>query len=186
VLEGVARFLSARGRKHRSRAFRLWALSGGFLVFLVLAPLLLGVVGHFVARGVPVTVPRSLEIAVGASAATLGLLILLWAVITFWRIGDGTPVPVAAPQKLVVSGPYLHCRNPIQLGAICYYLGLGSLFLSLSAGIVMFLLGLLLGGAYHKFVEEKELLLRYGVAYDDYRKRTPFLFPRPARKHDGA
>jgi len=182
----LSRFLSIQSSKPRSAAVRLWALLGGFFVFLVVVPLLLGAVGRLVDQALKVTVPRSLESAFGLAVASLGLLLLLWAVGAFWRLGGGTPVPMAAPQRLVVRGPYHYCRNPIQLGASLFYLGLGCAVLSLIAGVVMFILALALGSAYHRFVEEPELLLRFGPAYDDYRRRTPFLFPRPWRKNDVA
>ena len=63
------------------------------------------------------------------------------------------------------------------LGAILYYFGLGSLLFSLTAGFFAFLLGLLVGGLYHRFVEEKELVLKFGKEYEAYRKRVPFLVP---------
>jgi protein-S-isoprenylcysteine O-methyltransferase Ste14 len=34
-----------------------------------------------------------------------------------------------------------------------------------------------LGSAYLKLIEEKELLLRFGQDYEDYKKKTPFFFP---------
>jgi protein-S-isoprenylcysteine O-methyltransferase Ste14 len=107
--------------------------------------------------------------------------VLLWATVTFWRAGGGTPAPVAAPQRLVVAGPFLYSRNPIMLGAVLYYLGAGSLWLSPTAGLLMALVALALGAAYHHFVEEKELRLRFGAAYDEYRRTTPFLIPRRPR-----
>jgi len=48
------------------------------------------------------------------------------------------------------------------------------------------ILGFIIGSTYHKFVEEKELLLRFGDDYIHYRNTTPFLIPQfwkiPARK----
>lgn len=184
MIERILRFLSIHGRKPRSVAVRLLALAGGGLMFLVIVPLLLGMVGRLVANWLALVVPRPTELVAGVSAALLGLLVMLWAIRVFWRIGEGTPVPVAAPQHLVVSGPYRYCRNPIQLGALLYIFGVGCAILSLMAGLVMFLVGLLLGSAYHRFVEERELHERYGSAYDEYRKRTPFLFPRILGRRD--
>ncbi len=77
-----------------------------------------------------------------------------------------------------MAGPYALCRNPLQLGVILYYLGLGTYVGSLKIGLTMFFLGLILGSSYHKFVEEKELQLRFGEEYEEYRKKTPFLIPK--------
>ncbi len=116
-----------------------------------------------------------------AFAITLGILLgafwLGWATLTQWRLGRGTPAPMAATQRLIVEGPYRLCRNPIELGAALYYLGFGTLFGSLGAGVFASLAALVLGSAYHKLVEERELLARFGDDYRRYRRRTPFLIP---------
>ena len=44
-------------------------------------------------------------------------------------------------------------------------------------GIVCFILGAVVGSLYHKLIEEKELELRFGDEYKEYKKVTPFLFP---------
>jgi len=50
-----------------------------------------------------------------------------------------------------------------------------------TAGLLMALVALALGAAYHHFVEEKELRLRFGAAYDEYRRTTRFWIPRRPR-----
>jgi len=52
-----------------------------------------------------------------------GLLLAAWAIQAQFVLGRGTPVPMMPPQKLVVQGPYAHCRNPMVLGEVLYYLG---------------------------------------------------------------
>ncbi len=177
------RWLAERSARPKSPTYRFLALCAGAVGFFVVIPVLLGVVGFFVASRWPVPAPRALEAAVGVACVLVGIWLALWATTTFWRTGDGTPNPLAPTQTLVVTGPYRYCRNPIQLGLMCYYLGVGSLFVSLTAGLVMFLLALIVGTAWHKLGEEKELLLRFGSAYEEYRRRTPFLFPRLSRRH---
>lgn len=49
---------------------------------------------------------------------------------------------------------------------------------SYTIGIVSFVLGLIIGSAYHKFVEEKELHVRFGDRYLKYKKEVPFLIPK--------
>ncbi len=40
------------------------------------------------------------------------------AVSVFWGVeADGTPVPVASPPRLVLSGFYRYVRNPIYVGS---------------------------------------------------------------------
>lgn len=108
----------------------------------------------------------------------LGLTFLIWTTVTQWAIGKGTPAPNAPTQKLIVVGPYKYCRNPIELGAVLYYLGFGTYFALLTTGLISCLLGLTIGSLYHKLIEEKEFELRFGEDYLEYKKRTPFLLPR--------
>jgi protein-S-isoprenylcysteine O-methyltransferase Ste14 len=105
-----------------------------------------------------------------------GLLFGLWSNNSQFNIGRGTPVPLMATQKLIIQPPYSYCRNPMALGAIGMYLGVAILFRSLGAIIlVLFLASLLL--IYIKRVEEKEMQIRFGEEYLDYKKETPFLIP---------
>jgi len=183
MLDRIVRFVSAQGSRPRSVATRLGALAAGSLLFLVVAPMLLVAVARPLARIVPLEVPRTVEVAAGSVAIVVGLALMLWAVVTFWRVGKGTPVPVVAPQQLVVSGPFRYCRNPIKLGACTAYLGVGALAVSLPGGVVMFAITLALGTAYHKLIEEPELRLRFGELYEEYRRTTPFIVPRFRRRN---
>jgi protein-S-isoprenylcysteine O-methyltransferase Ste14 len=106
-----------------------------------------------------------------------GLLFGLWSNYAQFTIGRGTPVPVMATQKLVVQPPYSYCRNPMALGAIVLYLGIAIWLGSLSAlGLVLLPAICLL--LYIKLIEEKEMELRFGADYIEYRRKTPFLIPR--------
>ena len=109
-----------------------------------------------------------------------GLLFGLWSNYRQFTLGRGTPVPLMATQELIVEPPYTYCRNPMALGAIVAYLGVGVLFRSPGALIVVLLLSALLL-VYIKRIEEKEMELRFGQAYLDYKARTPFLIPRFTR-----
>ena len=170
--------LSACSRKQRSLLFRLVSLFLGSALFLVIFPAALIRLAKFLSTPVNIDWPRPTELLVASVSTVIGLSFLTWAVVSHWVIGKGTPAPVAPPQRLIVAGPYKLCRNPIQLGLILYYLGLGTLWYSLSTGLVSFMIALIVGGLYHKLVEEKELLIRFGEDYERYRERTPFLIPR--------
>ncbi|ACF42678.1 methyltransferase family protein [Pelodictyon phaeoclathratiforme] len=118
-------------------------------------------------------------------AIFFGLFFLLWATYTQWFIGKGTPAPNAPTQTLVVVGPYKLCRNPIELGAIFYYTGIGTLFGTLTVGFICGTLGFVFGTLYHKLIEEKELALRFGQDYLAYKKEVPFLFPAIRKSKPG-
>jgi protein-S-isoprenylcysteine O-methyltransferase Ste14 len=106
-----------------------------------------------------------------------GLLFAFWAIYAQFTIGRGTPVPLMATQKLVDLPPYLYCRNPMALGTIVLYLGVAIGLGSLSALAMVLLpaIGLLV---YIRLFEEKELELRFGAEYLEYKRKTPFLIPR--------
>jgi len=116
--------------------------------------------------------------ALGSVSVIFGLAYSLWAVTAQWRHGEGTPSLNAPPQRLVMAGPYRLSRNPIQFGSFFYILGLGTMVSSFVTGLVAATVGLAVGIFYIKNVEEKEMLVRFGEQYRDYRARTPFLIPQ--------
>jgi protein-S-isoprenylcysteine O-methyltransferase Ste14 len=118
-----------------------------------------------------------LNIVLGCGFVVAGILFAWWTIYVQFTIGRGTPVPIMATQQLIIQKPYNYCRNPMALGAIVVYLGVAILIGSISAaGLVLAFSVLLL--VYIKFLEEKEMELRFGEAYREYRKQTPFIIPR--------
>jgi protein-S-isoprenylcysteine O-methyltransferase Ste14 len=107
----------------------------------------------------------------------LGWLFANWTVKVQYSLGKGTPIPLMATQKLVITGPYTYCRNPMTLGTTVFYLGVAIWIGSPSAfGLgLIYPVGILI---YIKLAEEKELEERFGSEYLDYKRRTPFLIPR--------
>jgi protein-S-isoprenylcysteine O-methyltransferase Ste14 len=182
MLDKVVAFVAKHAGKERSKAIRIASLILGFFVFFVVAPTALGIVGHLIAEYLSIHVPRILEMSLGVTGISAGLFFLLWSVSAFWFIGRGTPLPFASPTRLVTSGPFKYTRNPIKLGAILLYFGIGTICDQLVTGLIMLAIGLLLGAIYHKSVEEKELVIRFGKEYEEYRKRTSFFIPLPPRK----
>jgi protein-S-isoprenylcysteine O-methyltransferase Ste14 len=181
MLERIVEFIARFAGKERSTLMRLLSLAAGTFIFIVIVPLILGSAGHAFAEYVRIRIPKTLEMLFGVTGISVGTFFLLWSVKEFWFIGRGTPVPFASPTRLVTSGPFTYTRNPIKLGAILFYFGIGTLNDQLMTGLVMFALGALLGTFYHKVIEEKELTLRFGEKYEAYRRRTSFLFPLPPK-----
>jgi protein-S-isoprenylcysteine O-methyltransferase Ste14 len=165
------------GRRHGTAA-RLMGLAVGGMLFLVLLAWLLLAVARWLAGFTGLSSPAWLDISVGITALALGGLLLAWAAWSQWAIGGGTPNPAVPTQRLMVIGAYKICRNPLQLSVMIYYLGLGAILDDVETGIIMFLIAFALGSPYHKYVEEKELGQRFGAEYEEYRRNTPFLFPR--------
>ncbi len=117
----------------------------------------------------------------GIIMIVVGLFYGLWSNLAEIMRAGGTPVPVIPTQTLLVSGPFHHCRNPMTFGTITLYLGIGVLVGSISSILVVCIFAALLL-TYLKTVEEKELALRFGNAYLEYKAKTPFIIPRPWRK----
>jgi len=168
-------FLLSFSKKKHSLLFRIVSLLFGAILFLVIVPLILIKLAGIISAPIGINWPRPVETVIVFASVALGLIFLIWSVASQWFIGKGTPSPVAPTQRLIVVGPYRLCRNPLQLGVILYYLGLGTFLGSLTVGLVSFMIGLIIGSLYYRFVEEKELLIRFGDEYKKYRKETPFL-----------
>lgn len=76
-----------------------------------------------------------------------------------------------APRSLATSGPFQYSRNPMSLGVVVFFAGLGLFCLSplmiLFAALLFFLLHLLV-----VYVEEPKLRDRFGELYRQYEQRT--------------
>jgi protein-S-isoprenylcysteine O-methyltransferase Ste14 len=105
----------------------------------------------------------------------------LLAVINLAVKGLGAPFAVALSRKLAVDWLYAWTRNPMVLALLALGLSLGVWFQS-----VLFVLWVLIVFAPAllitvKVYEERELEIRFGASYLEYKSRTPMLFPRKPR-----
>ncbi len=157
---------------------RLVALAVEGPFFLVIFPFALIVLGSSLdqwMRWVPVRY-EPINLVLGGLFIVADWLLAIWSIYAQFTLGRGTPVPLMATQKLIVQPPYSYCRNPMALGAIVTYLGVAILFGSIGA-VALVLLGAVLLLTYIKRVEEKEMEIRFGQEYLEYKHRTPFLIP---------
>jgi len=118
------------------------------------------------------------NVIMGLLLVTVGWFFASWSVYTQHRIGRGTPVPVVPTRRLITSGPYKYCRNPMAFGTLLLYIGLSLIFNSISAIFILVALVLVPLLLFIKIVEEKELEIRFGHEYTEYKEKTPFLIPR--------
>ncbi len=148
-------------------------------VFLLLIPYTLAWLGGKLESwlGLPDIHAGYAGLAAGGLMITAGAIFAFWSIKAQFEIGRGTPVPLVATQKLVIQPPYSYCRNPMALGTILLYLGFAVVIGSPGAGLLVLLLSALLL-FYIKRLEEREMALRFGEDYEEYRRRTPFLIPR--------
>ncbi len=95
--------------------------------------------------------------------------------------GLGAPFAIVLSKKLTVDWLYAWTRNPMVLATLAFLLALGMWFQS--ALFVLWVL-ILVTPAWLVFVkvcEERELEIRFGTSYLEYKSRTPMLFPRRPR-----
>lgn len=124
----------------------------------------------------PVQVGQVLFIVTGAFAVA--------AVLTLALRGLGAPFALALSRRLAPDWLYAWTRNPMVLGTLFALGSMGlmfrSLFLVLWALLVAAALIFML-----KVYEERELELRFGDSYLEYKRRTPFLWPRKPQAAQG-
>jgi protein-S-isoprenylcysteine O-methyltransferase Ste14 len=162
---------------------RLIAFIPEGIFFLLILPITLVWLSNIIDRGF--SIPRFAGGVWNAAAGILlmagGLCLALWAIETQVTSGRGTPIPMMPTQKLVAQGPFDLSRNPMTLGTILAYAGVGVIIGSFSALALVLIAG---GGLllYIKRFEEKELAARFGPEYLEYKRATPFLIPRRRKK----
>ena len=114
--------------------------------------------------------------AVGVLLICVGLVPLVHSFVEFFRAG-GTPIPVASPPRLVVSGFYRYVRNPIYVGFMIILLGQALLLGSL--GLVEYTaIAWCVGAAGAHFYETPRLKRKFGAEYEAYRRAVPAWLPR--------
>ena len=118
---------------------------------------------------------------VGLSLAALGGALALASIGRFVVSGEGTPMPLDAPRKVVRDGPYRWVRNPMYVGGCTLLAGAG-LALRSPGMLVFTLIFWLIADAFVRFYEEPALTARFGAAYDEYRRRVPRWIPRRPRE----
>jgi protein-S-isoprenylcysteine O-methyltransferase Ste14 len=102
----------------------------------------------------------------------------LLTVINLALKGSGAPFYIALSRELAVDWMYAWTRNPMALAALALFLSLGIWFQS---ALFLFWVLIVLAPAYvffAKVFEERELEIRFGASYQEYKSRTPMFFPR--------
>jgi protein-S-isoprenylcysteine O-methyltransferase Ste14 len=103
---------------------------------------------------------------------------VLLTVVNLALKGFGAPFFIALSRKLAAGWMYAWTRNPMVLAALCFLLSLGIWFQS--ALFVLWALILVSPALlfFLKVYEERELEIRFGASYLEYKSRTAMLFPR--------
>ena len=119
---------------------------------------------------IPVEIGLLLVIVTGAAT--------LLTMVNLALKGLGAPFAIALSRKLASDWLYAWTRNPMVLAALAFLLSLGIWYQSalfVLWALILFAPALLF---FVKVYEERELEVRFGASYLEYRSRTPMLFPR--------
>jgi len=107
----------------------------------------------------------------------IGVVTYLWCAWDFAVKGLGTPAPIDAPKRLVISGPYRYVRNPMYLGVTCTILA-QILYWWSTAIFVYLILFLFSANLFVAFYEEPHLRRIFGRDYENYNYRVRRWIPR--------
>jgi protein-S-isoprenylcysteine O-methyltransferase Ste14 len=130
------------------------------------------VISYFVKSDllVPINVLKSL----GFALFILGMILFAFAVATLKEAFLGNIEPVT--ETLVTTGPYKYVRHPVYLGMVISVLGLALGMKSLW-GVICAIVIFVPLGIYRAKLEEMALVDTFGDQWDDYVRRTYFMFP---------
>jgi protein-S-isoprenylcysteine O-methyltransferase Ste14 len=113
----------------------------------------------------------------GFAIAVVGEFIRLWGV--SWAGSETRSTGNVGGTFLIVDGPFGHVRNPLYLGNILMYTGIGIMSFAIFpylqiAGVLFFSL------QYYFIVSEEEKYLQstFTKQYEDYNANVPRFFPR--------
>ncbi len=121
--------------------------------------------------------PTTMSMAVGVAATVVGELLRVWGVAYAGSLTRATG-SVGAPQ-VIMKGPFAYVRNPLYLGNMLIYLGIGiashALVPWLQVAAVVFF-----AAQYALIVslEEEFLEQTFGAGYLEYKRHVPRFIPR--------
>ena len=121
--------------------------------------------------------PNVYSLLGGLLVAVLGELIRLWGV--SWAGSETRTTGGVGGTFLVISGPFAHVRNPLYVGNIMMYVGIGIMANALCPYLPI-LAFFFFAWQYVTIVGEEEAYLKtaFGESYAEYCKNVPRFSPR--------
>jgi protein-S-isoprenylcysteine O-methyltransferase Ste14 len=117
------------------------------------------------------------SLILGLIIITTGEFLRLWGV--SWAGSETRTTGHMEGTYLIVSGPFAYMRNPLYIGNILIYLGIGIMSFAIFPYLQVFALLFFIFQYYHIIKAEEEYLLnRYGEQFKKYKKNVPRLFPK--------
>ena len=161
-----------------------WRMVAAYSIIFVAAPLLTFFIGSFLDHMLllPAFPPFPLNLVAGSSVLLFGLAIGIKATRLLYYKGRGLPWGEAKKQvqstRLVTTSLYACCRHPMTFGYSLLPGGMGLLFRSLAMTVFIPVSLFTVMILWLKLWEEPRLERRFGQAYQDYKRQTPFMIPR--------
>jgi len=117
------------------------------------------------------------SLSLGLMIAVCGELIRLWAV--SWAGSETRTTGKVGGTYLVINGPYAYVRNPLYVGNVLIYFGLGIMSFALFPYLQIIALAFFVF-QYSEIIKEEEGFLRekFGNDFTEYLKNVPRIFPR--------
>lgn len=176
IVRGPFAFRSAESSptaaKHVASTFGQIVLFWG--LFLVVIPVTLTALEQRWALALPVP---SLAGPVGLTALLLASALGLWSAVVMSTRGDGTPLPSAMANRLVIAGPYRWIRNPMAVAGIVQGTGVG-LILQSWLVVAYAVAGSAVWNYAVRPLEESDLEERFGEEFRRYRDAVRCWLPR--------
>ncbi|MCX6135854.1 MAG: hypothetical protein NTU47_18780 [Ignavibacteriales bacterium] len=144
------------------------------LMVLYGAPVIQALRFFQVERGMNIPVPVEFGMVLGALTGVTSLL----SVVNLALSGLGAPFAIALSKRLANRWMYRWTRNPMVLSTLATLLSAGLYLQSLHFVLWVVLLVTPALIYYLKAYEERELEIRFGAPYLDYKAKTSFLWPR--------
>lgn len=121
------------------------------------------------------------SLAVGGALFVACSALGLWSGAVMVLRGDGTPLPLDAPRRLVTSGPYAIVRNPMAVAGIGQGIAVAIAVRSVEVAVYA-LVGALVWDRFVRPVEEHWTERRFGADYRRYRDAVRCWIPSPRRR----
>ena len=174
--------LTLQNRCLRLRAWMQIAISGG--VFLLLVPEI--VFSASTGSGwAPLLETRGWERQIAVQLMVLITLPGIGSVMEFAERGGGTPIPYDPPTRLVTSGMYRYCANPMQL-CCTLVLAAWAALLENSWLLLVPALSAVYSAGVARWDEGEDMERRFGQAWRSYRAEVRDWIPRWRPFHAGA
>lgn len=176
IIRGPFAFRPASSRRkaagHVASTFGQIVLFWGF--FLAVIPLAIAALEQRWTVTLPFpSVAGPIGLAILGLASALGF----WSAVVMSAFGDGTPLPSAMPNRLVIAGPYRWIRNPMAVAGIVQG---GAVGLILESWLVVAyaVVGSLVWNYAVRPLEESDLRERFGEEFQQYRDTVRCWIPQ--------